>query len=287
MRKVIFVGDWGESSQDILNRYSRQTPSNSGIWEDVQGVSNIEEADYCILMNGTTSDTSELDWSRVIYFQREPHFIKPLFMNHNFPSDILYDGTYEKCHNVPTWWINLSFDELNNLRYPTKTKKISTVTSGKSGIETYNNRLNFLRNFCQEYKNTDVYGRGTQQFVGECWKGELNYDKNCKFKGHEDYEYSLVLENVLEPNTWTEKPSDSFLAWSLPIYSGASNFIDYFPEESFYQIDTTNYDINKIIDFISEPPSRIQIEALKEARQLLLHKWNIWPTIKRILDERT
>ena len=41
------------------------------------------------------------------------------------------------------------------------------------------------------------------------------------------------------------------------------------------------------MEFILEPPTNLQIEALTEARNLLLYKWNIWPAIKRIIDERT
>ena len=77
----------------------------------------------------------------------------------------------------------------------------------------YSDRLNFLKDFCENYSNIDVFGRGTSSYVGESYMGELNYNGNCKFRGHIDYEYSIVLENVLDPNTWTEKPSDSFLAW--------------------------------------------------------------------------
>tara|TARA_Y100001970_G_C14246597_1_gene868710 strand:- start:2836 stop:3720 length:885 start_codon:yes stop_codon:yes gene_type:complete len=289
MKKVIFIGNWGESPTDMLKRYSNQTPGNSGIWEDIQGVDNPMEADYCVVMDGVDDELlPRLDWSKVIYFQREPDTVKPHYLGHMFPQDIFFKGTYEHFHNVPTWWINLSFDELVELPYPSKTKKISTVTSGKRGLEERSKRLDFLQRFVNEYKNIDVYGRaGTQSIVGDCWKGELNYDGNCKFKGHIDYEYSIVLENVLYPNSWTEKPCDSILSWAFPIYSGASNFGEYFPLESFYQLDTMYSNISDIIEFISEPPTKLQIESLAEARNLLLHKWNIWPSVKRIIDERS
>jgi len=287
MTKVIFYGFWGETTTEMLGRYSIQTPGCSGIWEDIQGVDNPDEADYFIIMDGAPSYVwDELDWSKVIFLQREPEYIRPLTLNHNFPDNIFYDGTWKNHCQAQTWWTNVSFDDLVNLPYPTKTKKISTVTSGKDNLEVYRNRTNFLKDFCNKYRDIDVYGRGTANIAGESYKGELNYNGNCKFKGHIDYEYSIVLENILDPNTWTEKPCDSYLAWSLPIYSGASNFSKYFPEESFHKIDTTNYNIDDLIEFISEPPNRIQIEALKEARNSLLYKWNIWPTIKNIIKNR-
>ena len=42
-KKVMFVGTWGESPVDMLKRYSNQTPNNSGVWKDIQGVSNQSE----------------------------------------------------------------------------------------------------------------------------------------------------------------------------------------------------------------------------------------------------
>ena len=38
MKKVIFYGFWGETTTDMLKRYSIQTPGNSGIWEDIQHI---------------------------------------------------------------------------------------------------------------------------------------------------------------------------------------------------------------------------------------------------------
>ena len=285
MKKVIFIGNWGESSSDMLKRYSNQTPNNRGRWKDIQGVDELSKADYFIIMDGASDNIiDKLDWSRTIYFQREPPYIKKPFLDHDFPDDILYNGSYEHCHNVPTWWINISFDELAKLPYPKKTKKISTITSGKASGIAYSNRVNFLKDFCKQYNDIDIYGRG-ENTVGDCWRGPLNYNGSCKFKGHIDYEYSFALENTLARNSWTEKPCDSILSWAFPIYSGANNFNEYFPEESFYKLDVVNYDVNNIIEFISEPPSQIQVEALEEARNLLLYKWNIWPTIKHILDK--
>jgi hypothetical protein len=288
MKKIIFYGFWGESSSQMLKRYSQQTPNSLGVWEDIVGVDNPNDADYFVIMDGAPKDVMDnLDWSKTIFMQREPERIRQPFMNHNFPDELFFNGTWENLHLAQTWWTNIPFNDLVELPYPSKTKKISSITSGKNNLGVYSDRLNFLKDFCENYSNIDVFGRGTSSYVGESYMGELNYNGNCKFRGHIDYEYSIVLENVLDPNTWTEKPSDSFLAWSLPIYNGDSTFSNFFPMESFNQIDVKNYNLDEILEFISEPPTKIQIEALKEARNSLLYKWNIWPTIKQIIDEKS
>jgi len=287
MKKVIFLNNWDESPEKLLQRYSLQTPNNSGVWGQVKGVTSFDDADYYVIMDGVSQSLiNKIDWSRTIFFQREPDSIRPHFMNHQFPDNIFFNGTYEHFYNVPTWWINIPFNELSKMRYPKKSKKISSVTSGKANSVNYSNRLRFLCDFAQKYPNIDVYGRGISHYVNECWKGELNYNGNCKFKGLVDYEYSIVLENTMLRNSWTEKPSDSILSWSFPIYSGATNFSEFFPEESFYNLDVENYNIDDIIDFINNPLTEIQIEALEESRNLLLHKWNLWPTLSRIIHDQ-
>jgi hypothetical protein len=74
--------------------------------------------------------------------------------------------------------------------------------------------------------------------------------------------------------------------------------------DSFHQIDISSIDpsgprpagimalelkkvITQIIEHISTPVSAKQIEALREARNDLLFKWNIWPTIDKIVKERS
>ena len=53
MKKVYFAStDWA-TSQKLLEDYKYQTPNNLGIWEDLQGTSNIDEADIIIIQDYT------------------------------------------------------------------------------------------------------------------------------------------------------------------------------------------------------------------------------------------
>ena len=285
MIKVRFLNNWGEDSASLLARYAAQTPGNNAIWGSIKGTASFKEADFYVVMDGIPHHLiKDIDWSRVVYFQREPESIRPLFMKHQFPEDIFFKGTYENFFNVPVWWINAGFNELAQMPYPKKTKKISSITSGKTGMREYNDRINFLNRFARRCDDLDIFGKGIGPFVGNKWKGELNYDGKCKLRGLIDYEYTISLENTMLENSWTEKLADSYLCWTLPIYSGDSKLHSYFPKESFYRIDVNSHDLEDVIEFISEPPSKIQIEALQEARNLLLFKWNLWPSIERIVS---
>jgi len=293
-KKIAFLCDWGESSEGLLKRLVKQTPNDSGKWGHIEGVSRIEDADYYVVMDGF--DINKVpDKSKLIYFQREPEAIynwsgKGPYLNHDFPEEVFFVGTYDKFYNVVTWWINLPFEELKALEYPAKTKKISTITSGKMFIEEHVKRVRFLDEFVGEYP-IDVYGRGIEDHLEknvwdkDAFKGELDH----KLDGLLDYEYTLVLENVTTPNTWSEKLADAYLCWSFPIFSGDTTLSNYFPEASFFQIDLnkpTDKEIGKAIEFINRPPSQYQIKALEEARNLVLNDYNIWPSIDKIIKEK-
>lgn len=290
-KKIAFLCNWGESSAGLLGRLVKQTPNDSGKWGYIEGVSHIEEADYYVVMDWYDRMEDIPDKSKLIYFQREPEAIynwsgKGAFLNHDFPEETFFVGTYDKFYNVVTWWIDLPFEELRVLEYPTKTKKISTVTSGKTFIEEHVNRVKFLDKLASEYP-IDVYGRGIEPHLEnkDAFKGELDH----KLDGLLDYEYTLVLENVTTPNTWSEKLADAYLCWSFPIFSGDTTLNRYFPEESYFQINLNNpaeKEIEAIKEFISKPPSQSQIEALREARNLILFEYNIWPSIDRIIKEK-
>lgn len=285
MKKVAFVGGWGESSGAMLRRYAMQTPGNSGIWQDVQGVESIADADFIVVMDRTPPDMdiANLPWEKVIYFEREPHQVP--WMERNFPSNMFFDGSYSKLHNVPTWWINVGFDDLVAMPYPAKPKLLSCVNSGLySHIEEHRLRVEFLTRLTQQTHDIDVYGRGIQKFIHPAtYKGELNYNGNCKLRGFLDYRYAVVLENVRLPNSWSEKICDPLLSWSVPIYWGASNIDYFFPAESYFALpyDLTTVNVAEIADIVRRP---VNVEALRAARNDLLFKWNIWPTIKRIID---
>jgi hypothetical protein len=285
MKKVAFVGGWGEAPAAMMKRYAQQTPGGRGVWEDVIGVETPQEADYLVVMDRTPKDMDldSLPWDRVIYFEREPH--QAPWMDRQFPSNMFFDGSYTKLHNVPTWWINVPFDDLVAMPYPAKTKKLSCVNSGLySHIEEHRLRVEFLHRFTQETQAIDVWGRGIGRFIHPAtYRGELNYNGNCKLRGFIDHEYALVLENVRLPNTWSEKICDPLLAWCVPIYWGASNIDYFFPKGSYHALprELTGVTAATIAEITSQP---VDVEALRQARHDLLFKWNIWPTIKRIID---
>jgi hypothetical protein len=148
----------------------------------------------------------------------------------------------------------------------------------------HNHRLNYIRRLFAGDPLIDLYGRGHDaKHYGKSYKGPLNYDGNCKYRGLLDYEYSIALENSQQNNYFSEKLADAYLSWSVPIYWGCPNIANFFPEKSYHSIDINHANpIEEINEIINSP---VDVEALSEARDIILDKFNIWETVyQKILE---
>ena len=166
--------------------------------------------------------------------------------------------------------------------YPEKEKKISCVVSSK-----HNHRQNFVKKLITNENMIDLYGRGhNKQDYKKNYKGELNYDGNCKLRGLSPYTYSVVLENSQEKNYWTEKLADAYLSWCLPIYWGCPNLNDFFEPQSYRTIKLNDPNPAKTVcDIIEKPLSIEGMNALARSRNKILDEYNIWEIVrKKILE---
>jgi len=97
----------------------------------------------------------------------------------------------------------------------TKTRMISLIASNKRSQEGHR-----LRHEVADWANgqgldLDVMGRGYTPF-------------GAKADGLAPYRYSVVIENVREPNYFTEKLVDAILCRCVPIYWGCPNIGEFF-----------------------------------------------------------
>lgn len=101
------------------------------------------------------------------------------------------------------------FASLDDLRYwpiPQKTGLVSVICSNKTATEAQRARLALVRLLKEHLGDVlHVYGRGFNPV-------------DDKMSAIAPYKYHVVLENNLLPHFWTEKLSDAWLGWSLPIY---------------------------------------------------------------------
>jgi len=274
--KIYFAGAWGYSSEKLTNIFKRQTPNNSGVWGGIECVNDRSEADYILIQDQT--DEKNIDKSKVIFFGREPKHI----------GKFKWDNCYKTFHHedgdtwMPqTWWVNISYDKLKNGDIPQKTKDFSIIDSGKRMVKDHVKRVNIINDIIKKYPNkVDVYGKITRGRENSGVFKTMLPDR-AKEKGLLDYRYTLAIENGSTDFYFSEKIVDALLCWAMPIYYGCKNIDKFLPKGSYINIDLDDKNVvNKIIEYTESDYREENIENIREARDLILNRYNIWPTIE-------
>ena len=164
------------------------------------------------------------------------------------------------------------FDELSSLEKGEKSKLISVIVSLKSATDGHVARNRFIERLKARMRSDlDIFGVGHNAIQD-------------KFDGIFPYKYHLALENSIFPDYWTEKLADSFLGYSYPFYYGCPNIGDYFPKKSMCIIDINNIDsaIDVIEKSIQDSACDGAVKQLKESRDLVLNRYNLFPMIEEL-----
>jgi len=157
-----------------------------------------------------------------------------------------------------------------------KTRALSTVCSAKRQRHTlHRQRVLFVERLCGQLPQLDRFGEGVREI-------------HDKADALDAYKYHIAIENHICNHWWTEKLSDAFLGMTLPFYSGAPNAGEYFPPESFVPIDLRDYagSLNTIRAAMEGGEYERRLPAIKEARQLVLERYNTFAVVSRIVEQR-
>jgi hypothetical protein len=280
---------------------------HDGVWEDLELTNDYAGADYWVVIDGGYSDKNVVRRrvpARTISIRWEPTLFTKIASKkvHKIKAKHCFDH-----HNgflINLWWLDKTYAELASdeglKERKTSQDILSCVCSAKTSFIGHKQRVALLYKFLENYQGKlDLYGRGHKavpHYRGTLGKGtRLGGDKSY---GLWKYTRSLALENivaghpsydkdpeVLLRNWFTEKLTDCFLCMTHPIYYGVPDLSRFFPKESFHQIDFQDADVaEQILEIMNTPVSADQTDALREARNRALNVYNIWPTIKRIID---
>lgn len=275
----------------------RQIPSTGGISEDVifQVNNQIDRCDHWFIIEGLDRPTCiNVPPENVWFIAWEPSAIRTY--NQKFlaqfnkvisPQNILNHPCV--IHKQPAlqwmtgarysdgYWHSFKNFEFFRVCSPaTKKDKISVIVSNKRFSEGHRRRLAFVEKLKAAMPDQlDIFGTGINH-VEDKWDATF------------DYKYSLVLENSRELHYWSEKLSDAFLAWTLPIYYGAPNILEYFSCDSLLPIDIeAETCIQRIQDALQNDHYAQHFEAIKKARNQILHEHNLFPYMLAMIKEHS
>jgi hypothetical protein len=130
-----------------------------------------------------------------------------------------------------------------------KTKNISTIFSWK----TWNHGHRLRHTIYQQFKDTnkiDFYGSGCDNPI------------DFKVDGLKNYRYSIVIENSIESDYFTEKLLDCFLTGTIPIYWGTKNIENYFDVNGVIFINDES-NLSSIINDLTDELYNSKLESIK------------------------
>jgi hypothetical protein len=174
-----------------------------------------------------------------------------------------------RVRNAPpilNWWVNKTYDELEEMAVPQKTKSMSAIASTKTDIKGHRVRHDFIGSLEAEFPSIDVFGHGRSKELSDKWEGLA------------PYRYSLAIENTTAPHYWTEKIVDCFLAFTVPVYFGATNIGDYFPDGSYIWLPLNRpTEARKTLENILRYDSwEHRLPTVLEARRRVLENYSLY-----------
>ena len=287
MKKIYFAPNWGLTSEEMVEDYIRQTPKCEGIWNNISVTLDVNDADYLIIQDNCDSNLFyKFERDKRLYFSREALDSQSI---NRYTNDIVKRFSYwdETGLLWTKWWypnkssggINKTYDELINEKQINKTKYLSCIQSDKNHQWGHRLRHNFLRDYSMMADYLDLYGSIR-------YSNKKLLDNN-KCSGLDDYRYTLAFDNQNTiKNFFGTQFTDAILRWTVPIYWGGADLEKYFPEGSFIKLDIENdNEIERITRLIEKDDYNNRLGALKEARKLILNKYNMWPIIEKVIGE--
>lgn len=256
-------------------------PGNTLEHGDIRFTVEDEPADVVVVLNYLKYDTViHVRRGYVWNWHNEPIVRKPFAKGFDrvFTHEQSDDPRGETAPPILDWWIGKTWDELVRLDPPKKTRNLSVIASNKSLIPGHRMRTEFVDLIELSLPTVDVFGEGRAQRLEDKWDGLA------------PYKYSVAIENTSTPDYWTEKVSDCFLSFTVPVYFGAENLESYFPKDSFIWLPLENPKdaIDTLRSVLKEDSWRKRLPALREARRLVLEEYSLFGQLsRRIRSEKT
>lgn len=261
----------------------RQTPNQSFTWGEYTFTEDeVAECDYLIILDHPKHDFSvRVRPSNIIHICQEPPNENSLYRQYgNRQNSLIINQIDTKqnnllLHGALPWHIDKDYDFLVNLKPETlnKQNKISWITSTKNSTKGHMQRMQFL-NRIKDIDFVHLYGRGIQN-IDDKWDALF------------DAKYSIAYENYSNDYYWTEKISDAYLSYAMPIYFGCRKISDFFPKDSYIQIDPKDKHISLFFkELINSDSYEKALESIGVARGLILNKYQLFPYLIDIIEEK-
>lgn len=260
----------------------RQTPAGAMQWKDFTFTEEqVPECDYLVILDYPKADFSiKVDPNNIISVCLEPpNEVSKYRQYANKQAAIIFNQIDTKNNNLLShgalpWHIDKDYDFLSDLKLSElhKEDKIVWITSDQKASKGHRERMIFLDKL-KQLLFVDLYGRGIKPI-------------NDKWDVLHTAKYAIAYENFRNDYYWTEKIMDCYLSYTMPIYYGCSKIDDFFPKNSYIQLDPKDKHIDLFLKEIVQSNSwEENIEAIVEARNRVLNQYQLFPFLHHHISQ--
>ncbi len=282
MAKLAFMGN-GRYPKELLETLRKMTPGRLGVWGQLTGTDNIDEADYFAVIDRKPQGLEYIPDNKCVYLGAHPETMPGQYQNMDSTQAF---AKFDCRHTIGflETWISYSYDYLLKLQPMPKTRLLGAIVSNSHSDHSHTIRKLFLERMCTVNPGVlDIYGRIvpwgslTAHYKGVC--GQVNKSQGDYWSGkepvYEQYKYMIEFDNIGE-NYFSERVLDCLLLWAMPIYWGGKGVHRVLPDNSFryFNIEGNGYDV---IDIIKSGFYEQHIQDIAKARDILLNEQQIWP----------
>ena len=271
--------------------FKEMLPNEEGIWGNYQFFINddsIKECDYwfiCEDHNIYLFETVKCPKENCILITNEAESMWAYEQNYlnqfgrimTSRADIIGVNIIQQQH-ICAWHIKKNYPYLKTVSVPEKSRNLSAIVSNAFSLEGHRKRYKLMNRLKGHFKDAlDWFGKG-ESLIDDKWNGLA------------PYRYSIAIENSAHERYFTEKITDCYLSYTMPIYWGCPNITEYFPKESLIileDLDDYKACIQQITEAIEERLFEKSFEAIVEARNLILEKYQVFAFLKDWLDKDT
>lgn len=289
--RVKMICNWC-SSKDLCEEWKNMCTTDYR-WQNIEITWEDTNIDYYVIVNKPFANEHYVP-EKSIVFQMEPWVSNPSFNwgvktwgDWAIPDTTKFlavRGRKNECHNNAFWQLELTCNQLENLKYTAKKETVASICSSKYFDEGHIHRIDFLK-FLEAKGDVplDIFNQNNTHGFSN-YRGKLSpyVDKS---QGILPYKYYFMVENNYEQNFITEKIWEPILCETLVFYYGCPNTADYIDSRAFVQLDM--YDFEKSYQIVKQAIEEDwwsqRIEYIRAEKKKILNELAFFPTIQAII----
>jgi len=289
------------SSNSGTDKWIKQFPNEKSlIWNNCKFTLDSCDNDYDWLVVIDKTSTLQLNCppENTIFVATEPSTIS--YYGQSFVSQFSYLITNQNAKSLPHmnairtqpgnhWFYEKPYRKMAKEPPHKKTKLLSVIATHRSEKHTaHRKRYDFIKEIANDLPEADIlFSReNLAKDFYDIFANRAKFVPN-KYNMIDDYKYHLAIGNQAGDNILTERISDSFLGYAIPISWGCTNLSHYFPEDSFIEIDIDkpNESIEKIKNIVKNRNDyERRLPAVIEARRRVMEEYNLIAMIAEIVN---